>query len=57
MTASGQDPCLSCRGHGWKFITLRRSPSTSGGTAERGLLKRAGSVCLACSGTGKAAVS
>lgn len=57
MTAIGQDPCLSCRGRGWKFLTLRRSPATSGGTAESGLLQRARSACLACAGSGRASAS
>ena len=55
MTANGHDACPSCRGHGWKFRTLRRSPDNGGGTAERGLLERARTICLVCSGTGRAA--
>jgi hypothetical protein len=55
MTASGQGGCPSCRGQGWKFVVLRRSPANAGGTAERGMLKRARSICLSCSGSGRAA--
>lgn len=54
MVASGQSPCNSCRGHGWKFFTIRRSPSNAGGTAERALLQRARTPCLTCSGSGLA---
>lgn len=57
MTADGQDSCLSCRGHGWKFLTLRRSVANVGGTAERALLRRARVACLACSGTGRSAAA
>jgi hypothetical protein len=55
MTANGHAPCPSCRGHGWKFHTLRRSPDNGGGTAELSLLERARGICLDCSGTGQAA--
>ncbi len=55
MAATGHAPCLLCRGHGWKFCTVRRSLGNGGGTAERGLLQRARVICLACSGTGRAA--
>lgn len=55
MTVSVQDSCRSCRGHGWKFLMLRRSPAQAGGTGERELLRRARSLCLDCSGTGQAA--
>ena len=55
MTASVHDPCPSCRGRGWKFRILRRSRDNGGGTAERGLLERPRAVCLACSGSGRAA--
>jgi hypothetical protein len=55
MTANGQASCPSCRGHGWKFRTLRRSLGNGGGAAERGLMQRARTICLACSGTGWAA--
>jgi DnaJ-class molecular chaperone len=54
MTANGHDPCPSCRGHGWKFLTLRRSPNNGGGSAERAMLERPRAACLACSGTGQA---
>ena len=55
MAATGHNPCTLCRGHGWKFCTLRRSLANGGDAAERGLLKRARVICLACSGTGRAA--
>lgn len=55
MTANGQAPCPSCRGHGWRFLTLRRSLANGGSIAERGLMRRARAICLACSGTGRAA--
>lgn len=55
MAASGKDPCPSCRGRGWKFRTLRRSPDNGGGTPERAQLERPRGICLACSGTGRAA--
>ncbi len=54
MAANGQDLCPSCRGHGWKFLTLRRTAVNAAGTAERGLLRRARVACLACSGSGRA---
>lgn len=57
MAASGQSPCPSCRGHGWKFFTIRRSPSNAGGTAERALLQRARTPCLTCSGNGLASAT
>jgi hypothetical protein len=50
--ANGGDSCPSCRGRGWKFVSLRRSSASSGGVAERGLLNRARTLCLACAGTG-----
>lgn len=53
MTAGGQNPCPSCRGQGWKFLTLRRSVSNAGGTAECGLLRRPRVTCLTCGGTGR----
>jgi hypothetical protein len=53
MSASGQDSCLSCGGHGWKFCILRRSLTNAGGVAERGLLRRARVVCLMCAGSGR----
>jgi DnaJ-class molecular chaperone len=53
--AGGQDSCPSCRGHGWKFLTLRRSPANAGATAEHALLRRARVTCLTCSGTGRSA--
>ena len=53
MTGDGQDSCPSCRGQGWKFLTLRRSASNAGGTGERGLLRRPRVTCLACGGTGR----
>jgi hypothetical protein len=52
--ATGHDPCPQCRGRGWKFGVLRRSLVNGGGAAERGLLRRARVVCLACSGSGRA---
>lgn len=57
MMASGQDSCLSCRGHGWKYVTLRRSLANAGGIAERGLLRRARQTCLRCAGTGRVSPS
>jgi DnaJ-class molecular chaperone len=54
MSATGKsNSCPSCRGHGWKFVTLRRSAANAGGTAERGLLRRARVSCLTCSGSGR----
>lgn len=57
MSAIGKDSCLSCRGHGWKLVTLRRSASNGGGTAEIGLLERPRIPCLTCSGSGRASAS
>jgi DnaJ-class molecular chaperone len=57
MAAISQRLCPSCRGHGWKFFTIRRSPSNAGGTAERSLLQRARTPCLACSGSGLASAT
>jgi hypothetical protein len=57
MTVDGQDSCSSCRGQGWKFVTLRRSATNAGGTTERALLRRARAECLACSGTGRSAAA
>lgn len=57
MTAISQRLCPSCRGHGWKFFTIRRSASNAGGTAERALLQRARTPCLACSGSGLASAT
>ena len=57
MSANGTDACPSCRGHGWKFLTLRRSAANSGGTAERGELRRACTPCLICAGTGQASAT
>ncbi len=54
MSASGSDSCPSCRGHGWKFVTLRRSAANGGGTAELALLERPRTPCLSCSGSGRA---
>jgi hypothetical protein len=53
--ATGHTPCSLCRGRGWKFGVLRRSLVNGGGAAERGLLRRARVICLACSGSGRAA--
>jgi hypothetical protein len=57
MPSNGKNKCLSCRGRGWKFLTLRRSATNGGGTAERALLQRPRTPCLVCSGTGRAASS
>jgi DnaJ-class molecular chaperone len=53
MPASGKTPCPSCRGRGWKFLTLRRCAGNGGATAERALLDRPRTPCLACSGEGQ----
>jgi hypothetical protein len=53
MTGGGQDSCPSCRGQGWRFLTLRRSSSNAGATAERGLLRRPRVTCLTCGGTSR----
>ena len=55
MSATGKNSCPSCRGRGWKFLTLRRSAANGGGVAERALLDRPRTLCLACSGSGRAA--
>ena len=55
MSATGKTPCPSCRGRGWKHLTLRRSASNGGGTAERALLNRPRTPCIACAGSGQAA--
>jgi hypothetical protein len=55
MAATGHEPCLICRGRGWKFRMIRRSLANGGETAERGLLARSRVTCLVCSGTGQAA--
>jgi len=53
--AGGHPQCLLCRGRGWKFRMMRRSPCNGDTTAERELLARSRVTCLNCSGTGKAA--
>jgi hypothetical protein len=53
MSASGKNSCSSCRGRGWKFVTLRRSAVNGGGTVEGALLERPRIPCLACSGSGR----
>lgn len=57
MPSNGKNECPSCRGRGWKFLTLRRSAANGGGTAERALLQRPRISCLFCSGTGRVASS
>jgi hypothetical protein len=52
MSATGKIPCPSCRGHGWKFLTLRRSAVNGGGTSEHALLTRPRILCLTCAGSG-----
>jgi hypothetical protein len=54
MTDNGHDPCPSCRGRGWKFKTMRRSPDNGGGTAETALLERPREPCIFCRRTGQA---
>lgn len=53
MSASGKSPCPSCRGRGWKFLTLRRSAANGGGTAELALLERPRTACIVCAGEGR----
>ena len=53
MSASRKNQCPSCRGRGWKLITLRRCVANGGGTAERALLERPRTACLTCSGSGR----
>jgi DnaJ-class molecular chaperone len=57
MSATGKNSCPSCRGRGWKLVTLRRSAANGGGVAERALLERPRIACLACSGSGRVATS
>jgi hypothetical protein len=44
--------CCSCGGRGWKFLSLRRSLSSTLATGERRVVKRRRVTCLACGGTG-----
>lgn len=56
MTAGHQD-CESCRGRGWKYLTLRRSPANAGAAAETETQHAARTPCLSCNGTGHKAVA
>lgn len=55
MSATGKNSCPSCRGRGWKFLTLRRAAANGGGTAECALLYRPRIPCLICAGSGQVA--
>jgi hypothetical protein len=52
-TSADANPCLSCRGRGRKFVTLRRLVGAAGGAAETDLLRQTRMECLACSGSGR----
>ena len=52
----GQGPCQVCGGRGWKFLFYRRSVASAGDAGERVLQTRARGTCLACGGSGCAAV-
>jgi hypothetical protein len=54
MKPLSPDACLSCEGHGWKFLLLRRSSAIAGDVSELGLALRERVGCLDCYGTGKA---
>ena len=47
------DSCTSCGGHGWKFLSMRRSPARAGDAGERATLRRPRVECTSCRGTGK----
>jgi hypothetical protein len=47
-----QDSCMSCGGHGGKFLSMRRAPSRAGDAGET-LKRRPRVECLYCDGTGR----
>lgn len=51
-THTDTDPCTSCGGHGWKFLSTRRSSTRAGDAGERASLRRPRVKCLFCQGTG-----
>ena len=53
MTGTSGDQCSSCRGRGWKLLTLRRSLTSAGDAGERAPLQRSRTQCLTCRGTGR----
>ena len=53
MTGTSGERCSSCRGRGWKLLTLRRSLTSAGDAGERAPLQRSRTRCLTCRGTGK----
>jgi len=55
--AGHENPCPACRGRGQKFVTLRRLVDEAGAASEDELLKRTGTGCLHCSGSGQAAAA
>ncbi len=52
MTLTDADPCRSCGGRGWLYLTHRRLHEVAGGCAENRPHKRGRVTCLACLGTG-----
>ena len=52
MTGTSTEQCSSCRGRGWKWLTLRRSLTSTGDAGERAPLQRSRVRCLVCQGTG-----
>ena len=52
MTGTSTEQCSSCRGRGWKLLTLRRSLTSAGDAGERAPLQRSRIRCLTCRGTG-----
>jgi|HubBroStandDraft_1064217.scaffolds.fasta_scaffold113949_2 hypothetical protein len=51
-THTGTDSCTSCGGHGWKFLSMRRSRTWAGDAGEQAV-RRPRVKCLYCGGTGK----
>ena len=53
MTGTSDERCGTCRGRGWKLLTLRRSLTSAGDAGERAPLQRSRIQCLTCGGTGR----
>lgn len=48
MGCPNVSPCAACGGHGWKFLSFRRSVASAADASERAQLTRKRVACLWC---------